>query len=74
MGFEMTRGHLTWNDFKIVMAIANAGSLSGAARSLGVNHATVFRRLGDIERRLGVALFERSRKGYKPSLDRKSVV
>lgn len=68
MGFEMTRGHLTWNDFKIVMAIANAGSLSGAARSLGVNHATVFRRLGDIERRLGVALFERSRKGYKPSL------
>jgi DNA-binding transcriptional LysR family regulator len=43
------------------------GSLSGAARRLGVNHATIFRRLGDIEKRLGVILFERSRSGYFPT-------
>jgi DNA-binding transcriptional LysR family regulator len=47
-----------------VLAIARNGSLSGAARALEIEHSTVFRRLEDIERRLGVALFERSRSGY----------
>lgn len=56
-----------WDDFETVLAIADAGSLSGAAAKLNVNHATVFRRLGDIEKRLGVALFERSRSGYAPT-------
>tara|TARA_R110002020_G_scaffold393308_1_gene603581 strand:+ start:1449 stop:2390 length:942 start_codon:yes stop_codon:yes gene_type:complete len=65
---QKTRSHLAWNDFEVVLAIANAGSLSGASRSLGVSHATVFRRLGDIEQRLGVSLFERSRTGYRPTL------
>lgn len=63
-----TRSHLAWNDFEVVLAIASAGSLSGASRSLGVSHATVFRRLGDIEQRLVVTLFERSRSGYRPTL------
>lgn len=62
------RGHLAWNDFEVVLAIASEGSLSGASRALGVSHATVFRRLGDIERRLGVTLFERSRTGYRPTV------
>lgn len=65
---QKTRNHLAWNDFKLVLAIATAGSLSGAARALGVSHATVFRRLGDIEQRLGVTLFDRSRTGYRPTL------
>lgn len=65
---QKTRSHLAWSDFETVLAVANAGSLSGASRSLGVSHATVFRRLGDIEQRLGVALFERSRTGYRPTL------
>src|SRR5699024_8181480 len=33
-----------------------AGSLSGAARSLGVNHSTVFRRIAGLEETLGVRL------------------
>lgn len=53
-----------WDDLRLVLAIARTGSLSGAARSLGVSHATVYRRLGDIETRLGVRLFERQRNGY----------
>ena len=32
-----------WDDLRLVLAIARARSLSGAARTLGVNHATVFR-------------------------------
>jgi DNA-binding transcriptional LysR family regulator len=47
-----------------VKAIADTRSLAGAAESLGVNHSTVFRRLGQIEQQLGSRLFERGRAGY----------
>src|SRR5690606_27063288 len=30
-----------WDDLRYVLAVAEAGSVSGAARALGVNHATV---------------------------------
>ncbi len=55
---------LGWDDLRCVLAIARTGSLSGAARALGVGHSTVFRRLNAIERRLGVTLFDRTREGY----------
>lgn len=58
---------LDWDDLRCVLAIARAGSLSGAARALAVEHSTVFRRLNAIEKRLGVKLFERTRKGYVPN-------
>lgn len=58
---------LRWEDLRVVLAIARAGSLSGAGRALRLSHATVFRRLGDIEKRLGVTLFERTRRGYAPT-------
>ena len=48
------------NDLRLVTLIAETGTLSGAAERLGINHATVFRRLGQLEQRLGVRLFERS--------------
>ena len=57
-------GMLAWDDLRTVLAVARSGSLSGAARSLDIEHSTVFRRLEDIEKRLGTALFERSRSGY----------
>ncbi|WP_040488141.1 LysR family transcriptional regulator [Fodinicurvata sediminis] len=56
-----------WDDLRVVRAIADAGSLSGAGRQLGLSHATVFRRLNEIEARLGVRLFERMRGGYSPT-------
>ena len=55
---------LSWDDFRHVKAIADRGSLDGAAQALGINHSTVFRRLGQIEQRLGARLFKRSRSGY----------
>lgn len=63
----MNEQKILWDDLRTVMAIARAGSLSGARRRLGVSHATVFRRLGDIEQRLGVRLFDRARTGYTPT-------
>jgi len=55
---------LSWDDFRYVKAIADSRSLAGAAEALGVNHSTVFRRLGQIEEHLGSRLFERGRGGY----------
>lgn len=56
-----------WDDYRFVLAVARSGSVSGAARELGVNHATVLRRVAGIEKRLGVELFEKSVRGYEVS-------
>ncbi len=53
-----------WDDFRLVKAIADAGTLVGAADILGINHSTVFRRLGTLEDQLKARLFERSRTAY----------
>ncbi len=53
-----------WRDLRTVLAVAQAGSLSGAARQLGISHATVFRHINHIEERLEAKLFERNRDGY----------
>jgi DNA-binding transcriptional LysR family regulator len=58
---------LEWNELHLVLAVAREKSLSGAARKLGVRHSTVFRRLGAMEQKLGVRLFERFRDGYSPT-------
>jgi DNA-binding transcriptional LysR family regulator len=55
---------IPWDDFRLVKAIADQRSLAGAAQTLGLNHSTVFRRLGDLEKRLAMTLFERHRSGY----------
>src|SRR5215210_6879911 len=56
--------NLAWDDFRLVKAVADVRSLPAAAALLGVNHSTVFRRLGQIEEALGAKLFERHRSGY----------
>jgi DNA-binding transcriptional LysR family regulator len=53
-----------WDDLRYVLAVANAKSLAGAARALGVNHTTVLRRVSAFEKRLGLRLFERLATGY----------
>ena len=58
---------LNWDDLRLVKAVFDAQGLNGAAERLGVNHSTVFRRLGQIEDTLGVLLFERHRGGYAPT-------
>jgi len=55
---------LSWDDFRYVKAIADSRSLAKAAQSLGLNHSTVFRRLSQIEQRLGARLFRRNRSAY----------
>lgn len=49
---------------RLVLAVGRAGSLSGAAKDLGVNYSTIFRRVNAIEKRLNLRLFERHPQGY----------
>src|SRR5262249_45195580 len=48
-----------WDDVRTFLAVARAGSLSEAARGLGVSYSTVSRRLAALEQGLGVRLFDR---------------
>jgi DNA-binding transcriptional LysR family regulator len=54
---------VNWDDLRYFLALARAGSLAGAARELGVEHTTVGRRLGALERALGARLFTRGPSG-----------
>lgn len=54
-----------WDDLRYFLAVARDGSLAGAARTLQVNHSTVFRRLNALEESSGVRLFERLPSGYR---------
>ncbi|WP_077965413.1 LysR family transcriptional regulator [Ensifer adhaerens] len=55
---------IDWEDLRFVLAVAEANSLAAAARTLGVNHTTVLRRVGSFEQKLGVRLFDRLPSGY----------
>jgi DNA-binding transcriptional LysR family regulator len=53
-----------WDDLRYFLSVAQAGTVSQAARRLGVDHATIIRRIDALEHALGVKLFERSLRGY----------
>jgi DNA-binding transcriptional LysR family regulator len=53
-----------WRSFD---AVVGAGSLSGAARKLGLSQPTLGRHVEALEQALGVTLFERTLSGLKPT-------
>jgi DNA-binding transcriptional LysR family regulator len=57
-------GTWLWDDVRFFLAVGRAGSLSGAARVLGVGHVTVGRRIALFEKRLGVTLLNRTPDGF----------
>ena len=48
-----------WSDFKVLLALARAGSVAGAARELQVDNSTISRRLAALEEALGAKLLIR---------------
>lgn len=48
-----------WQDLRHLLALASSGSLSAAARLLGVEHATVARRIAGLEEAMGLRLVDR---------------
>jgi len=55
---------LSWDDIRYFLEVARAGTLSGAARALGVEHSTVARRIGQLEDALPAKLFHRLARGW----------
>ena len=58
---------LSWDDQRAFLAILEDGSLSAAARRLGLAQPTVRARLEALERALGTVLFTRSSQGLLPT-------
>ncbi|HET8539001.1 MAG TPA: LysR family transcriptional regulator [Anaeromyxobacter sp.] len=58
------RAGLDWGHLRFFLELARTGSLSRAARRLGVDRNTVARRVAALEEELGIALFERGPQGW----------
>jgi DNA-binding transcriptional LysR family regulator len=57
--------HVSWSELELFLAVAQAGSLSAAAKQLRVTQPTVSRQLAELEARLGEPLFVRSVDGAR---------
>ncbi|KGM35024.1 LysR family transcriptional regulator [Inquilinus limosus] len=58
---------MDWDDLRVIHAVVGTGSLSAAARRLGLSQPTIGRRVQALEERLGLILFERGADGYRPT-------
>ena len=58
---------MDWRDLRYTLALGQHGGLQRAAASLGVDATTVSRRVGALEAELGVALFVRDRRRWRPT-------
>lgn len=56
---------MNWDDLRLFLAVARTGSISGAAKQLGVQHSTVSRRIRSFEEKLGSRLLERKTGRYE---------
>jgi DNA-binding transcriptional LysR family regulator len=56
-----------WSHYRAFLAVLRDGTLSGAARELGLTQPTLGRQIAELERQLGTALFIRSQRGLVPT-------
>ncbi len=54
---------MNWDDVRVFLAVARTGQILAGARRLGLNHATVSRRLTALEQSLGAQLVNRRTNG-----------
>jgi len=57
----------SWDDLRIFLSLARDGTLTTAAKTLGVSHPTVARRVQALERQIGARLFERLPDRFVPT-------
>jgi DNA-binding transcriptional LysR family regulator len=63
----MTRHEPSWDHYRSFLAVLSEGSLSGAARALGMTQPSLGRHVRDLETALGVPLFSRGPQGLIPT-------
>src|ERR1700722_9850152 len=56
-----------WNHYRAFLGVLREGSLSGAARALGLAQPTLGRQIAELEESLGAPLFIRSQRGLVPT-------
>jgi DNA-binding transcriptional LysR family regulator len=56
-----------WDDLRIFLCLAREGTLTTAAKTLGVSHPTVARRVQALEQQIGARLFERLPDRFVPT-------
>lgn len=59
----MLSERFNWDRLRVFRLVAEAQSMTAAARTLGESTPTVSRRINDLERELGTKLFQRSKRG-----------
>ena len=65
---------LDWSDFKVLLAVARAGSVAGAARELQVDSSTVSRRLAALEEAAGARLVIRGGREFALTAEGRTLV
>ncbi len=60
----MQKNSMKWDDLRVFLAVARQSRLMAAGRVLGLDPATVGRRITALEEALGAKLFDRSPQGY----------
>ena len=63
MGNAVLSERFNWDRLRVFRLVAEAQSMTSAARMLGESTPTVSRRVNDLERELGTKLFDRSKRG-----------
>ena len=63
----MPQNELDWTHVRSFLATIESGSLSGAARTLGLTQPTLGRHIQELEDTLGTKLFRRYQKGLEPT-------
>lgn len=64
---QPTTESIGWELYRSYLGVLSEGSLSGAARALGVTQPTVGRHIAALEQALGLTLFTRSQQGLLPT-------
>ena len=60
-------GAVDWNDFQVLLAVVERGSISAGARALNISQPTAGRRIAALERTLGSRLLVRRNRGVLPT-------
>jgi len=63
----LTLDGFNWSLVRSFLAVLDAGSLMGAARTLGAHQPTLSRHVAELEAQLGAPLFERTGRGVTPT-------
>lgn len=70
----MQKNAMRWDDLRVFLAVARHHRLMLAGRLLGLDPATVGRRITALEEALGAKLFDRSPQGYAPTEAGRSLI